>query len=128
MCERCAELEEEISYLKSELGLQNSYDAERKIRDAVFARMKEIPGSRGATGVARLLSVLYAARGKPVVVWQVLERMGSHSSECGKLVAVQVCHARKVFGKDVIGNIWARGYYLTPTGMETVRALMEQVV
>lgn len=124
MCERCPELEERIAWLEGELGLQR--------RTEVFnaLRAPAAPGTRSSftrNQSAELLAALYAADGRTLNRYQLLEAIPSPSGKDrdAKIVDVWVCWARKHLGKDAIDNVWGRGYRLSPLGMARVAALIE---
>jgi hypothetical protein len=125
-CARCADLEEQVAYLRSELGLQHDNQAHRRVRNVMLTR--KAGGKVGRTGSVGLVMALYAAKGRPVTRWQILEAVASPSGNddrLPKIIDVWVCYARKTLGHDAIENVWGKGYCLTSTGMERVRAIIE---
>jgi hypothetical protein len=125
-CARCADLEEQIAYLRSELGLQHDNQAHRRVRDVMLTR--NAGGKVGRSGSVGLVMALYGAKGRPVTRWQLLETVASPSGNderLPKIIDVWVCYARKTLGHDAIANVWGKGYCLTSTGMERVRAIIE---
>ncbi len=116
------DLEEQVAYLKSELGLQDRAEALQRLRLA----MKLAGVSFGRMGVARLILALYAAGGRPMTRYQLLDAIpspGDKDDRDASLISVWVSNARKGFGPGLIANAWGNGYYLTAEGIERV-ALM----
>jgi DNA-binding response OmpR family regulator len=127
MCSRCEELEEEVAYLKSELGLQADADLIESLRRAM-----PLGGlASKAHGAAHLVAALYRAHGRTLTRDQLMERLPSRNGRDDrddKLCAVYVCAARKTLGHDGIQNVWGRGYRLTDAGMAKVAALLGPIV
>lgn len=119
MCARCDDLEEQVAYLTSELGLQVRTDAIARLRLALRAAT---PVHHGALSCAQMLAALYAADGRPLSRYQILEAVPSPSDRDrdAKIVDVWVCAARKALGRELIANVWGQGYQLSPEGMERV--------
>jgi DNA-binding response OmpR family regulator len=115
--ERIAELQEEVAYLKAELGLVEDREKVDRLRAAYGLS----PGS------ARLLLALYAAKGALRTTYQLLDAIPpvSGSDRDVSLVSVWVCHLRRAMGRDVVKNSFGLGYRVTETGMEQVRAVIE---
>jgi DNA-binding response OmpR family regulator len=112
-CAHCEQLEEQVAWLKSELGIQMDSTRHAKITK----------GLRLQGQTAAMVLVLYQARGR--VVSQVAMNDAVPSPLVGedrgpKFVDVQICRARKVLGKGAIENIFGKGYRLSPSGMNTV--------
>lgn len=126
MCQRCADLEERVAWLESELGLQSRADRLGRLRDALHkAKGSTRCGSGGAT---RLLLALYAAKGKPVSRFGLMEASppanGEEDERDTKILDVWVCHARKLVGRDGIRNVYGFGFRLTETGMARVASIL----
>lgn len=120
MCQRCEDLEEEVAYLRSEMG--ERLRVERV--DEVARRLKLAPG------VTALLLILYGAKGRPVSIYQACEALPSPSKNEDRnphLVAVYVTKIRKTLGADAIENVWGNGYRLTQHGMDSVGRLLGDV-
>lgn len=115
------ELEEEVLYLRREMGL--ALDAQ------ALAALARAMGMSRRRGVARLVQALHQAKGRPVQNWVLEENLYTAQDDRApsNLVAVYVCHARDVLGRDAIANHRAQGYALTRVGMERVRALLAEV-
>lgn len=117
MCARCAELEEEVAYLKSELGLRRlPTDIDRLRRHFGLAN-----------GDAELLHALYAAKGRVVTRMQCMDATSSRPDREDddrdlKMIDVRICRIRKPLGKDAILNVWSTGYRLSPEGIARVGA------
>lgn len=123
MCERCADLEERVAWLESELGLRRDAERIERLKRAIPAYRL---GGRGQA--AHLLDALYAAKGRTLTKLQILEALPSPAGndERGlKLVDVVVCIARAGLGKSAIETIWGVGYRLTDEGIQIVRAIVE---
>lgn len=68
-----------------------------------------------------LLNALYQAAGKIVSVDELIDAASLHPFVGPRTITVQVCHIRKVIGRDGIENQWGAGYRLTEDGLEAVR-------
>lgn len=123
MCDRCPELEERIAWLESELGVQQAADMHQRLRRGLG---HSAPRANGAT---RLISVLYAAHGRPLSYCQLLEgippQAGGDDERDSKIVAVWVSHARKALGRGLIETCWGYGYRLSDDGMARVAAILD---
>ena len=121
MCSRCEELEERVAWLEDELGIQKKAD--------IYKRLKaSLAGSTVRGQVAELLSALYAAAGRPMSIWQILEAVPSPTNKEDRqpqLVSVWVCAARRVLGDRAIVTVWGRGYALSEAGMTAVADMLE---
>ena len=118
-CPRCAELEERIAFLESELGLT---------KDATL--LAEIRTRFGLTaGEATLLQVLYQSpAGRVARNWTLLEQLPPKEGgpDRGlKIVDVYICKLRKSIGKDAIETVWGEGYRLTPDARLKLSALLK---
>jgi hypothetical protein len=112
--ERIAELEEEVAWLRGELGL--CLEATRI--DAVMR------GCRIPPGPARMLLALHDAGGRVLTVAAleaVLHGQGDDLVAGSKLVGSQVWAVRARIGPGVIRNAWGLGYAITPAGAARVR-------
>lgn len=114
MCDRCEELEEDIAYLKSELGLRAGLD--------------EIEALRKAFGLtpscAKLVLALYRAKGRTVTQLQMLEimppRYTIEDDRTSQIVNVQCSKTRKALGPGLLQNVWGQGFKLSPAGLDIV--------
>lgn len=116
-CLHCDELRERVAWLESELGIQREADTVRRIREA-------LKDTQSRPQVAQLLAALYAANGRPMSRYQILEALPTkhdNDERGSQLISVLVCHARKALGKAAINTVWGHGFYLTPLGMAKVR-------
>lgn len=123
MCERCEDLEEEVAYLKSELGLQEDAEAYRRLR----AAMKAAAGNSGRFQAVGLVLALYHAKGRVLSRYQLLEVCPSPSGKEDRdatIINVWVHQVRKALGSGVIENVWGRGYRLTDLGRQVVSAVL----
>lgn len=110
-CERCADLEEQIAWLKSELGLTQDTSAVHALR----GRFKIDPQQ------ARLLLTLYEAHGRTLTTVFLHEAISSREHTYGsKLVHVRVMRLRKVLGKEAIETLYGLGYRLSAEGRDRV--------
>lgn len=109
MCMRCAELEEEVAYLKGELGLSIDTTLNNELRD----RHNLSPSD------ARLLCVLSDAKGRVLSRVQLAEAIGSESINADSL-EVYVWRIRKRLGKEAIKTAWGQGYAIGPLGAKAV--------
>lgn len=114
------ELEDEVVYLRSELGLMQSDDEVAHLRRAY-------PMSRAA---ARLVLALRAAGQRGLTYHQLDEAVPPVKGTAGdrnvKVLTVWVCHARKVMGAAAIETIWGRGVRISPTGAALVDAALNE--
>ncbi len=120
MCDRCAQLEEEIAWLRSELGLQQRADQIEKIK-ALFPTWSHDRTSRPQC--AELLMALYNAKGRPVTHAQLAERVSAPTAReerCMEAVKVWVYGVRNTLGYDTISNVRGFGYKLTENGMARI--------
>lgn len=110
-CARCEELEEEIAYLKSELGQVSDV--------SVLAIMRTLYGIRPQA--SRIIEKLYRARPRVLNKIRISEALvGDGDSE--RLVDVFVSHARKALGRDAILTHWGAGYSIGPLGIAAMEA------
>lgn len=120
-CPHCEELRERVAWLESELGLQREADILVKIRAALPAGITSKPQ------VAQTIAALYAAKGRPMTRFQLLEAVPpkwDNENRCENIVSVWVSHARKALEFESIGTVWGRGFYLTPIGMAKVAGII----
>jgi DNA-binding response OmpR family regulator len=113
-CARCEELEEEVAYLRSEMGLQLSAEKFQRLRGRL----------RLAPGAINFLLVLYQAKGRMVSKLQALDALPSpvrdRDDRNTQLIGVYASHVRRALGHDAISNGWGRGYAMTPAGLARV--------
>ena len=125
-CPHCAEKDERIAWLESELGLQRSANEMGMMREAFPVR----PMGASCTGLAfSVILALYHAKGTTLSVYQLMERIPPKSNhEDDRIphgVAVWVYRARQILGdRDAIENVWGRGYRLSEEAMARVRAVL----
>lgn len=118
MCERCEELQEEIAWLKSELGLLTSTAQHDKLLQYLKALY-----AAATPSIASMILALRGANGRPMERLQLLDAMpspGGREDRGYSFVNTQVCHARRALGKAAIRNVWGVGYCLTPAGLAMV--------
>lgn len=130
MCQRCEDLEEEVAYYRTELGISDDNDRYASLRNAMREAAK---GHRiGGHGSVELVRTLYQAGGRVLTRWQILEavpptdRRGEDERN-PKIVDVWVCATRKSLGHEAIENVWGRGYRLTPFGLDLVGRILGHV-
>lgn len=121
-CPHCADKDERIAWLESELGLRRDTDGYAVLR----AAMRQ--ATTHSWCAARFVYTLYCARGRAMTVEQIMDGMppkqGGEDARDSKIVAVWVCRARKALGHDAIENIWGKGYRLTPSGLSQVATIL----
>lgn len=116
MCARCAELEEEVAYLRSELGVQQ----DASLVDILKVRFGLV------RGWAALLAALYRAKGRCVMRAQLEEAIPNPNDRDrdDRIVSVYIALLRGALGKDAIATVWGSGYRLTESGLERVEAVL----
>lgn len=114
--ERNDRLEEEVAFLKSELGIVKDKTAE-----TAFATRWGLTGKE-----AKILSHLYQKKGglasRDGVMLAVYQ--GSPDEPEQKIVDVFMCKIRRKIGRDIVETIWGRGWRLTPHGVEVCAGLV----
>ena len=112
-CERCAQLEEEVAYLKSELGIAQDGDAVLALK----MRFGMTPNT------ARFLLRLYRANGR-VVTRNVLEDTLMHVTETyegySDFTKVYAHRARNALGHDTLVTVRGVGYAMSPSGLKRI--------
>jgi len=104
---RVQELEEEVSFLRRQLGIEADRDVVRKLSDALSISRHE----------ARFLSILYAKVGGTVSRDGLMDAMYPGLEEPNiKIIDVWTCKIRRKIGRDTIFTLWGMGYGLTPEG------------
>lgn len=117
-CDRCAELEEEIAFLKSELGEARAGEAGHDARKALGLR----PGHMA------LALRLYRAKGHLVTKWQCEEAIPlkwAAEDRVSKIVDVYICQIRAALGRDAVETVWGQGYRLSAKGLALMAAAVE---
>lgn len=117
MCDRCAELEERVAWLESELGLRVDAD-EIYVLQRAFGL---------APGEAHLVRALYAARGRTLTHLQILDAIpspGGLEDRSFTNINTLICRVRKGLGRDAIITVWGRGYQISPIGAERIRSVL----
>lgn len=121
MCARCEELQEEVAYLRSELGL--------RARATDLQALRETFGLTG--NEARVALILARANGRTVMRAQIEEAMPARSGvddRCSNLVSVVVNNVRRKIGKEHIPTAWAAGYAMTAAGRALVLGALAESV
>jgi DNA-binding winged helix-turn-helix (wHTH) protein len=121
MCQRCEELEEEVAYLRSEMGLEIGAGQIATIRQAFNL----------SPACARLLLVLHRASGRVMSRLQMLDalpaRYDGHEDRDERIVNVHVSRIRQAVGPGFIRNEWGKGYHLTAEGMNIIGTALGEV-
>lgn len=121
MCSRCDVLEEEVAFLKSELGLQAAADRVHTLRRELRMR----------PGVAALVLRLYDAKGRLVTKAQCVEAIpavwADREERSDTINNVYVSHARQALGKTAIETCWGEGFRMTETGRAKVAEILGRV-
>lgn len=123
VCLERERLEEEIAYLRSELGIQVSLTDQASLR-------REYGMPRGDAALALRL---YNAHGRVVSAESLEESIPSRhggpvSDRCVKIVDVYICRIRKALGFEAIATACGLGYQMTPAGQEKIRRALETPV
>lgn len=112
------ELEEEVAFLRDELGLSKQ-----------GARAAALVTAFGVTAMeAQLIAVLFGAKGRPVSNLILEERLETARNKGGSrpgFIGVYVCRLRKYLGPLSITNVWGQGYAMSPEGLAKVSAALE---
>lgn len=109
---RLQELEEEVSYLRRQLGIEQDIDRVGRLGAALGLTRYE----------AQVLMILYHRTGSIVSKDTVMNAMYSGEDEPFiKIVDVYICKVRSRLGKDTILTIWGRGYQLSSVGQDMCR-------
>lgn len=117
MCDRCAELEEQVAWLKSELGM----------RPAVSATYALARALRITPGVAKMLAALHSAKGNFLSTYRLLDvtaTPGREDERDPNLVKVGVWRIRQAMGRGAIITCYGKGYQLSDEGMAKVSAIL----
>lgn len=117
MCSRCAELEEEVKFLRRELAME----LDLSLTDQLAQAFKLSPQA------ARVLTTLYQTKGRVVSRLLIYERLYTHERDGDpKIVDVLLSQVRKRLGHEYIGNVWARGVALTVAGVARVETVLAE--
>jgi hypothetical protein len=119
-CPKCAQKDEQIAWLESELGIQRDEEIVRRLVEA-------LPCGReyGRPQVASYLACLYAARGRLLSRFQILERVpGRNEDRALDIVGVWTHRARLALGRDAITTVRGHGICLSPSGLEWVARVL----
>jgi DNA-binding response OmpR family regulator len=115
-CPHCAAMQEELAWLRSELGLQRSTDQLVAIGETFGLTLAE----------AQLVHALFRANGRVVHRAVLLEAMpspyGLQERDLKQVNAI-VCRIRKAMGDNAIENIRGLGYRLAALTAERIAAL-----
>jgi hypothetical protein len=112
------DLEAEVVYLRSELGLMRDDDDLAALRQAY-------PMPRSA---ARLVLALRAAGQRGLTYQQLDDALpqvrGAEGERQLKVFSVWAHYARKALGFDAVETIWGRGFRISPQGAARVDAAL----
>jgi DNA-binding response OmpR family regulator len=110
------ELEEEVAFLRSELGW-SLRETDLELLVAAYPMRKSS---------ARLVMALYRVAPRLLSVWQLDRIVEATQSEDRdpKIINVMIHFARRGMGADAIKNVWGQGYRLTPHGIALVDAAL----
>lgn len=115
MCARCAKLEEENAYLKSELGLRRTASEVQALREGLGLRPQ----------ACRMLLMLYRGRGRVVPHVQLAEEINTDAVNDGlDLVKVYASYIRKAIGRAELINAHGQGYRLAPSAINRVAEII----
>lgn len=116
-CAHCEDLEEEVAYLKSELGLVRSKEETIRLRHTFSL----------STAEAALVAELYAAKGRTVRHYRLLEALPTDNEDRSpRILNTYICRIRarlaeRAQGEEpTIHTIWGDGYRLTAEGQRIV--------
>lgn len=114
-CSHCEALQEEVAYLRSELGLRVDLDHQARLRQALSLRPQ----------TARLILILHAARGRTVPRAQLEEALPGAEDRGSNYLSVYVSFARKALGRDSIETVWGQGFRLSPATLAQLSLLLK---
>lgn len=112
--DRIEQLEEQVAYLKSELGLTK--DASQ------LACLKE--NLRLTDKQAEILMALRASNGRVISPGFLLDNFTNATDE--KVIDIHVCRIRKTIGFNTIGTVRGKGFYITSEGKSRVDLALTQ--
>lgn len=114
-CQKCKELQEEIDFLKSQLGERDDAGQIVKLNHTL----------KIGPQVVKIILRLYGARGRVVPKW-VLEEAAGITDKAGNGLAVRVTHARNALACEGPSIVIAsgEGYMMTREGCERVDFLL----
>jgi hypothetical protein len=107
---RIEDLEEQVAYLRSELGLAEDLTK----LEAIRTRLGLTPT------VGKMLLALRASNGRVLSNGFLSDNFTTGKDEAGKLVHIHIHRLRSKIGPDALKTSWGQGYYLTPEGIEIV--------
>lgn len=118
-CAHCEDLEEQVAYLESELGLRLAAD--------------ELAGLRATFGLtpseARAVLALHRAAGRTVTRAQVEEVMPSPTGKeerSRSLLSSTMFHIRRKLGPGIVETVWSAGFRITPAGQKLVASALSR--
>lgn len=123
--QKIEDLEEENRHLRRQLCLSTD---ERDVALLTEAFQRKFTEARPA--VARVVSYLHAAKGRPVHWLALLDVIPARYIRSGavdrqdNLVRVWICCARKYLGKDAIKTVHGIGYRITDIGAARVAEIL----
>lgn len=114
-CANCERLEEEVAWLKSELGIG--------ARALIASDVSRSLGVRPQ--VAELILLLHASHGRIVTKERFGDELWPDVDRSTNVLSVAISGARKALGYDAIETIWGKGFRLTAMGLSSVDALIQ---
>lgn len=111
MCERCAQLEEEVAFWKNEAGALSDLE--------VLANLQR--RYRLTRSQARLLEILGARRGRVIDGHRLLEFAGCEG-ESDALLRAHIRNIRAKLGPDAILTRHSIGFTIGPAGEAAIRS------
>jgi DNA-binding response OmpR family regulator len=122
MCERCAELEERVAWLESELGIRDDAELGEHLRQ----RMGLTPAE------GHMLMRLYLAHGKIVTTAQLEDAIPPFDPTAPRdsnVVRVYVSRLRRKLGigRGAIKSAWGRGYSLSAEAACIVGSVLDRM-
>lgn len=129
MCERCADLEERVAWLESELRIQADATDYSRLRTAMRRNCSSGANPWARKNAILLVITLFRAAGRVRSRPQLMEAIppldrAREDNRINKCIDVWVCAARKMIGPGVIETVPGRGYRLTDGGVAKVAAIL----
>lgn len=112
------ELEDEVVYLRGELGLTTSASAIGAVKAATGL----------SDGPARVLLALYRTKGRALAKHQILDTVPAQRTiddRDPKLADVWICRIRQATCFEAVDTVWGQGYAISPTGRAIVEKALE---
>lgn len=107
--DRIEQLEEQVAYLKSELGVSLRLTDQARIMERFSLSPK----------AAKILMALRTSNGR-LLSHDFLVETFAPESERDKIIDVYICKIRKAIGRDSVKTCWGEGFSLTEAGKTRV--------